>query len=101
MCACAWGDVGGCMCMSVCMYVWGLWVCVCMCGVVCVCVCVQVCVYACVQVCVWVYVCGCVQVCVCMCVGVYGCGCVQVWGVCRGVCVEDLKHRSGPTDPRS
>ena len=97
MCACAWGDVGGCMCMSVCMYVGGLGcgyecveavgVCVYVRGGVCVCVCVQVCVYACVQVCVWVYVCGCVQVCVCMCVGVYGCGCVQVWGVCRGVCV--------------
>ena len=96
--------------MSVCMYVGGLGcgyecvgavgVCVCMWGVVCVCVCSAMCVCMCAGVCVGV----CVRVCAGICVHV--CGCVWVW-VCAGVgdvqgcvCVEDLEHRSGPTDPR-
>ncbi len=78
------------------MWVWGVYLCVCVCVVgVCV-VCVSECVWAylCVVVCVLGVVSVCVCVCVCVCVWVYECGCecmwvsVGVWCVCVcGVCV--------------
>jgi hypothetical protein len=64
--------------------VWGVWVCVGMCGV---CVCVGVCRYVwgvCMCGCVYVWVCVCVGVCRYVC-GVCMCGCVYVW-VCSDHC---------------
>lgn len=106
-------EVSACVCMHVCVSVFGhacVYVCVCMCMFmccvfthayacafvcvyVCACVCVYLCVQACVYVCIFAHACVCacvaclhmhVCICLCACVGMYLC--VQAW-VCAHMCI--------------